>query len=505
MSETTVIDLVQQFGTAPRRVGHQAAKGTEYAGPCPACGGTDRFRIWDDGAGGNYWCRDTGNGCGKAGDNIQFCIDFLGMDFKTAAAHVGRDLPEGQSPAPTMRPKPQRRERPEFQPRRYGHPDEIDVKRWREKAGVLVERAHQVLLDTPDVLSYLADRGVGIEAVKRFHLGFVPERLFRPRESWGLPVIKKTNGKPKMLLIPRGILIPYFIGEDLVRVRIRVPAEDRSDRFNVPYYILPGSDPAPMLIGDAMGAYVVVEAELDGIAVAMAGGGICGACAMGNSTVHPDAAMHQALSSASCVLNAMDMDTAGAKTREFWAAAYAAKRWPAPVGKDPGDAAAAGADLRTWVLAGLPPAMTMDLVPLDGSISQKEGADGDKLAGLRARPGADDAHQGDGAAAVRPADAGRPEAAEPPQKAAGKALPETMEGDPGGQAAMERLAALLKKYPVRINKGNNGMRLEARQWMWDRKGDVMTEISTLVFFGLFCEIDDHPAEIVDGRNLMEAI
>lgn len=39
--------------------------GTEYAGPCPACGGHDRFRVWP-GPPGRFWCRQ----CTWSGDVV---------------------------------------------------------------------------------------------------------------------------------------------------------------------------------------------------------------------------------------------------------------------------------------------------------------------------------------------------------------------------------------------------------------------------------------------------
>lgn len=39
----------------------------EWAGPCPACGGADRMRVWRGGPrGGGYWCRQ----CGISGNSI---------------------------------------------------------------------------------------------------------------------------------------------------------------------------------------------------------------------------------------------------------------------------------------------------------------------------------------------------------------------------------------------------------------------------------------------------
>jgi len=43
--------------------------GGEWAGPCPVCGGNDRFRVWPyEGKNGRYWCRK----CGQYGDAIQY-------------------------------------------------------------------------------------------------------------------------------------------------------------------------------------------------------------------------------------------------------------------------------------------------------------------------------------------------------------------------------------------------------------------------------------------------
>jgi len=52
-------------------------------GPCPSCGGKDRYR-WDDKDGtGSYYC----GGCG-AGRGMDLLMLWTGMDFKTAAAAV---------------------------------------------------------------------------------------------------------------------------------------------------------------------------------------------------------------------------------------------------------------------------------------------------------------------------------------------------------------------------------------------------------------------------------
>lgn len=51
--------IESRFNVQMRRVGR-----TEWAGPCPWCGGRDRFHVWDN---GNYWCRPAAGHCGKSG------------------------------------------------------------------------------------------------------------------------------------------------------------------------------------------------------------------------------------------------------------------------------------------------------------------------------------------------------------------------------------------------------------------------------------------------------
>lgn len=79
----TLLDFVSQ-DVSLKRV--SSTSGGEYAGPCPVCGGTDRFHIWPEA--GNYWCRQ----CQKKGDTIQYLRDVRGLSFRDAARMVGRDL-----------------------------------------------------------------------------------------------------------------------------------------------------------------------------------------------------------------------------------------------------------------------------------------------------------------------------------------------------------------------------------------------------------------------------
>lgn len=103
-------------------------------------------------------------------------------------------------------------------------------------------------------------------------------------------------------------------------------------------------------------AFVTSEAELDCIAVDEAAGDLVGTVGIGSTGVKPERVAAEALSQSLCILDGLDYDQAGANAGAWWKETYPqSKRWPVPEGKDPGEAFAAGVDLRVWVLAGLPP------------------------------------------------------------------------------------------------------------------------------------------------------
>ncbi len=52
-------------------------------GPCPLCGGKDRYRFDDKDGTGSYFC----SGCG-AGDGMKLAIEFTGREFKPLAAEI---------------------------------------------------------------------------------------------------------------------------------------------------------------------------------------------------------------------------------------------------------------------------------------------------------------------------------------------------------------------------------------------------------------------------------
>lgn len=327
--------------------------GGEYAGACPWCGdggkgnGSDRFHIWpEQGRGGTYWCRQ----CGKAGDAIRYLMDHEGQSFKDACASLDLDpaaiLPKsGNVPAG-------------WQPRAAVSPADI----WQEHARKFVDYCHDRLLERPVELAWLAERGIEPEMIEKYQLGYNPAHAWREGESWGLQMERKPDGRLKKLWLPRGIVIP-MIEEDGRVHRLRIRQPDQSPR----YLVVPGSGREPLLSREAE-AIFVVESELDAILLDGVAGDLIGVVAMGNDTAKPTARLYPVMQQALYIGVALDsdkpkynpdkdgMEIPGAKASIWWLQQFPrAIRVPVIGGKDPGDAYKDGVDLRTWVLAALPP------------------------------------------------------------------------------------------------------------------------------------------------------
>ena len=340
--------------------------GGEWQGPCPACDGKDRFHVWplqNEGK-GSYWCRS----CGKAGDNIQFLIDFEGMNFKEACEYLQINPHREVEKIPPSKPQ--------YTPVAHRNP----VQLWQEKAEKFLTWSQERLQENKEVMDWLAARGISAAAAKTARLGWNPgengKDIFRTRKAWGLPELFKEDGRPRMLWLPQGLVIPYIIDGVLQRLRIRRPEGEPR------YYVIPGSSMSTMIISADRRAFVVVESELDAIACASSCE-LAGAVAVGTLEGKPDAAAHEALQNSVQILNALDFgDTGGGKkaaerAMKWWSSTYGDKcdRWPTPKGKDPGEAYAMGIDLGRWITGGLPPVLTITGASSETTISPGDSPD----------------------------------------------------------------------------------------------------------------------------------
>lgn len=354
---TDIIALFREYGFEPRK-----KTASEWSCACPACGGTKRCSIWpaEREGRGYYWCRE----CNARGDAIQFLRDHVHLSYADACKRIGVASAAHAVRTPAL---PSRAEKNRFEVGQKAS-GSMDTAIWCEKAEKFVSWAEANLQRNTEQLAWLAARGISAEAAREYRLGYNPgERggncLIRPRESWGLPSAVRDNGKPKRLWLPRGIVIPHVMDGEIRRLRIRRLDADRAE-FNAAhkYHVVEGSEMQPLWLEcrtrlrDGQGAVVVVETELDACMLHALAGDLVHALALGTCNVrHLSARLFERLKESLVILVALDADEAGAQGWPRWQATFpAARRWPVPAGKDPGDAYARGEDMRLWLLSGMP-------------------------------------------------------------------------------------------------------------------------------------------------------
>jgi DNA primase len=359
--------------------------GREYRGPCPICGGNDRFGIFpqQNNGNGSFFCgraRGGGKGCGIGGDAIQYLIDVRKLSYRQACDYLGIEAKRGKQ-ATRYRyhlPEISRPRQDVFTPEDKQFPaDVVDSGLWMTKGMEFVEKCHEALLNRSASIAYLLARGISREGIAKYKLGFHVgeerngqkyEPSFRSRAAWGLSPQTNDKGKQVKMMLPAGLVIPYIVDGRLHRITIRLIKKDpRNPRKK--YHYLRGSIRDLFVTNPAARIFATIEAELDCIAVDCAAGDIVSGVGIGSSGVRPDARAAALLAASSCILGAHDYDEAGAKGGDFWEETYAQYiRWPVPVGKDPGELFQAGVDLRQWLLAGIPEF----LLPATGDVEKHE-------------------------------------------------------------------------------------------------------------------------------------
>ena len=373
----TVTELYTRRGLALKAKGSSAKRGPEFCGPCPDCGGEDRFLVWPEqnGGRGSFACRQ----CEKKGDVIQFLMEFEGMSFRDAAKEAGMELDAAaRRSLPTA---PRRREEQRTLTASDAAAPERDADAWLAQAEHFTATRHAALWNNRAAREYLAARGLDEAAVQEYRLGWQEGEngracVMRPRKKWGLPKGQpsKPGGRERSALwLPRGIVVPSMLDGQVRRLRIRRPNDDRTPD-NMPdmkYYVVPGSEMVPLWLPMRPGIFhrtvacVVVEAELDAMLVHRAAGHFAAVLGLGTSGLRniPPQVMRE-LRALPVILVATDVgdaNGAGTKGWEIWRATFPqAVRWPCLKGKDPGEmyeSAPSGQGhglIRGWVLSGLP-------------------------------------------------------------------------------------------------------------------------------------------------------
>lgn len=144
-------------------------------GPCPMCGGTDRWRFSDLEGSGTWWC----NRC-RGGNGISLAIKFTGLPFKELAQRIEHII--GDAPLEQIR-------------------EERSEKDRRAALNRLWSSGHPVRADDP-VDRWLQARGVGMQNYPKCFRTGMSIRHSGPPVSWHqamLAMVSDASGKPAQI------------------------------------------------------------------------------------------------------------------------------------------------------------------------------------------------------------------------------------------------------------------------------------------------------------------
>jgi len=221
LAEVDIVGLVQADVALRLVVKNGRRSGPEWAGPCPFCGGKDRFRVWPEHecGRGRFWCRnDTADahGCGASGDAVAY-LRKRGLSWQQAMREIGfvydpsYERPQRDAVAPPHSPPVGGRTVPDVVA-----PSEL----WQERAGVFVDWTHELLMGNrgEPVRDYLRERrGLKAETLRAFRVGANPYDAYEAVHLWGLETGKKVY-------LSMGLVLPGLNEDGQVwHVQVRRP------------------------------------------------------------------------------------------------------------------------------------------------------------------------------------------------------------------------------------------------------------------------------------------
>lgn len=317
----STIDLLAVIGndTTLRRVA--STNGGEFAGPCPFCQGVDRFRVQPNHPGGKglWYCR----GCGE--ERWHDAIDYVrrrdGLSFREACDRLGVIVQQARATT--------RRNPPKAKPTVK---QEATLPTWDTAAALaVVEECEAALWADAGAKArkWLTARGLADDTLRHWRLGY----------SAG----QEAHG----LFVPRGIVIPCFVGKSLWYIKVRRPVPPLPGRK---YKHVKGGRPALYGLDFLSGkdAVVICEGEFDAMLLWQEAGDLVDTVAVGSATNRPALPFLAHLAGATRWLVSLDNDAD--KAAAWWGRLSGRVRRVKPLqGNDLTDFHLAGGNLRRWV------------------------------------------------------------------------------------------------------------------------------------------------------------
>ena len=324
------------------------AKGpSEWAGPCPDCGGRDRFLVWPDRPrGGAFLCR----GGGAKGDGIQFLRLSHGMSYPDACRALSLTPRDSRASYPA-KPNPRHTPgtaRPVTVP--MPKPAQLPPVPWMERAAAFLADCQRGLETDAETVLAVTGRYLISDTARACGLGWNPRDRYEPRAAWGLPT---QQGRDKLLL-PRGLVIATRRRAGIMALTVRCPDDRPEGRPK--YWQVAGSSNVPFVAGRAGLPVLLVESALDVALVQQEAGDLCAAVALMGDMKGVDTATDAFVRAAPLVIACPDNDAGGRIAWPRWKQAFpSAVCCPAVGGKDVGEMHAAALRLeatptvREWV------------------------------------------------------------------------------------------------------------------------------------------------------------
>ena len=317
----------------------------EYCGPCPSCGGEDRFVLWPEhssgATGGRFMCR----GCGVQGDAVEFLRVFRGMTYREACealkiesgAQNGVHFSKGTTAKKAWTPRV----------------EDFPSAAWMSQAARFVASCSQGIESGPGA-DFLKARSLTLETAHALGIGWNAADRYDRRSEWGLD--EQTNpetGKPLKIWLPRGLVLPIHRKSGIVALLVR--RADWKSGDNLPkYWQVKGSGSFSYCLGKRKLPVVLVESVLDAVLIWQEARDLVAVVALTGAQKRPDAATTDFLKESPLILWSLDFDDAGRKAWPWWKEHFPhVGLWPVAVGKDPGEMVKTGVPVRTWIEAGL--------------------------------------------------------------------------------------------------------------------------------------------------------
>ena len=324
-------DLLTEIKQDTRLKRTTSSRGGQYNGPCPWCGGIDRFRVQPHyGPYGFFAC----NQCRRSGTAIDYLILMRGCSKQHALALVGWK-PKGDTLSEFVIPRHAQQQHPGW---------EAPPEQWQKAASAFSEACQRVLWSErgKGALDYLRGRGLCDETIRKAALGYHPGAWHAPARIWG-----------RTVRLAQGIVIPWLLEGGIWRLTIR---DERISEGAGRYLQVSGGSNGLYLaqsLALRRPAVVLVEGEFDALSIAQECGNLVAAVATGTTQGGHTPRWVSLLAQQARVLVAFDAQDTGDTAARWWLARVEHAERLRPLWKDANQMLQDGADLREWIAAAL--------------------------------------------------------------------------------------------------------------------------------------------------------